>query len=101
MDARVSTWKERIELALEEQVCCWVELLTFLPVQTCLKLTPHCILYPLRIKIHLLILVRMENKSLIRFHQELTVWGLHLLVRLLVANQSTRLQEHSLPCSNW
>jgi len=30
MDARVSTWKERIEEALEEQVCCWLELLTIL-----------------------------------------------------------------------
>jgi len=30
MDARVSTWKERIENALEEQVSCWLELLTVL-----------------------------------------------------------------------
>lgn len=101
MDARVSTWKERIELALEEQVCCWVELLTIPPIQTCLALIPHCILCPLRIKTHLLILVHMENKSLTRFHQELMVWGLQLLVRLLMADQSMRLQEHSLPCSSW
>jgi hypothetical protein len=30
MDAQVSTWKERIQNALEEQVSCWLELLTVL-----------------------------------------------------------------------
>jgi len=40
MDARVSTWKERIEDALEEQVCSWLELLTNFHPLTCLALTP-------------------------------------------------------------
>jgi condensin-2 complex subunit H2 len=41
MDARVSTWKERIEHALEEQVCSWLELPTIPHIQICLALTPH------------------------------------------------------------
>ena len=61
---------------------------------------PSCILCLLRIKIHLLISVHTENKSLTRFQVE-TIRGLHLLVRLLVADQSMRLHEHSLPCSSW
>jgi hypothetical protein len=54
-----------------------------------------------RIETHLLISVHMGSKYLTHFHQELTIQELHLLVRLLAADQSLRLPERSLPFSSW